>query len=527
MNTPISYDHLPGYATRWKALIFIGLSVIIMSMDNTILNNALPAISADLKANNRDLPWIVDSYLLVFAALMLTMGAVGDRFGRKRTLQAGLILFGLGSLAGALAHTTGALIAARAFLGIGAATIMPATLSLISATFPPQERPQAIAIWAAIFSLGVGIGPPLGGLLVQLYSWNAVFLINIPVILIALTGSVIYLAESKNETAPRPDIPGVILSILGLFALIYAIIEAGALGWGEPIVLLTFAVAFVLLALFAWWENRYPYAMLPISFFKNMSFTGANIVLAFTMFSLFGSMFFISQYLQTVLGFSPLDAGIRVLPAAIPMTIAATYSARVAARVGTKYTVALGIGTATLALLYMAAFYHVDTPYHVVIVGQIMLGTGLGLAVSPATNSIMGSIPVRKSGVGSAMNNTIRQLGGALGVAVLGTIMNANYLISLDSLKEQLPPQSFEAITSSIQQAHRFAAEAGLSTLEAENIVKLANQAFVNGMNRAIFVGAIIMGLTALLTLIVLPANVRPPEEINEPGPENIAAVSA
>lgn len=516
-----SFDHLPGYANRWKGLIFIGLSVTIISMDNTILNNALPAISSDLRASQQDLQWIVDAYILVFAALMLTVGALGDRIGRKKTLLIGLFFFGLGSLAAALATTTGLLIAARAFLGIGAAILMPTTLSIISATFPPHERAQAIAIWAAIFSLGVGIGPPLGGWLVQTYDWNSVFLINIPCVIAIFIGGLVYLVESKDESAPKPDIPGVILSITGLFALIYGIIEAGALGWTDARVVGALAAGGVLLAVFAWWENHTPHAMMPLFLFRNATFTGSNIVLAFVMFSLFGSTFFISQYLQTVLGFTPWDAGLRVLPSAIPMTISATLSARVAARIGTKYTVGLGIGLGTLAIAYMAATYRVGTPYEIIMIGQILLGTGLGTAVSPATTAIMSAVPVQKAGIGSAMNTTTRQIGGALGIALLGTVMNSVYIAQVTPLETSLPQLTAEQsaqISSSIQAAHVLALE--LPEAVGQQIVDASNLAFVNGMTTAMIVGTVMMTLTTLLALAIIPRRVTQLEDL-APAPED------
>lgn len=519
-----------AYRRRWFGLVFIGLSLIVISLDNTVLNVAIPSISRTLGATASELQWIIDAYVLVFAALLLTMGAVGDRWGRKRALQAGLVLFGIGSIGAAVASSTSILIAMRAFLGIGGALIMPATLSIISATFPPKERPQAIAIWAAVFSLGVGIGPVVGGWLTQNFDWHAVFLINIPVVIVALIGGAVLLGESKDSSAPKPDIPGVLLSITGLFALIYAIIEAGVVGWTEPNVLIAFALAAFLLGIFAWWENRAPNAMLPMSFFRNMSFTGANTALALLTFSLFGSTFFMSQYFQTVQRAGAFEGGLRVLPMAITLTFVATQSARVAARLGTKRTVALGIFTAALGLFYLSRVIHVDTPYVVVMIGQIILGTGMGLAVSPATNSIMGSVPVDKAGVGSAMNDTTRQLGGALGIAVLGTLMYNVYIAGIDGLHTQLPTlpaEAHAAIASSIQGAHIVAA--ALPAEVASVITSTADQAFVSGMNTAMLIGSIIMVLATLLVLMVLPNQVRRSPEVPAPvrATGEAAAVSA
>jgi EmrB/QacA subfamily drug resistance transporter len=500
----------PGYATRWRGLVFLGISLIVISLDNTILNVALPSISRSLSATASDLQWIVDAYVLVFAALLLTTGSIGDRWGRKKALQLGLVWFGLGSLAAALSTSTLMLIASRAFLGVGGALIMPATLSIISGTFPPNERPQAIAIWASVFALGVGIGPVIGGWLVERFAWSSVFFVNLPVIAIALIGGARYLADSKDEHAPSPDIPGVILSIIGLFALVYGIIEAGVLGWTHEDVIIAFVVAFIFLGAFALWESRAKNAMLPMEFFRNMSFTGANTALALVSFSLFGSVFFLSQYFQTVQNAPGFEAGLRVLPMAITLTIVASQSARVCLIYGIKRTVAFGIGLAAVALLFMALVYKVDTPYWVIAIGQVLLALGLGTATSPATSSVMGSVPVRKAGIGSAMNDTTRQLGGAFGIALLGTVMNNAYTHGVQSLQTLgLPAQTMAAIGKSIQAAHVIAADPQTPAAVRDTIITTTNQAFVDGMTAAMLVGATVMGLACVVVLLILPDQVR------------------
>jgi EmrB/QacA subfamily drug resistance transporter len=499
---------LPGYATRWRALIFICISLMVVSLDNTILNVALPSISRTLGASASELQWIVDAYVLVFAALLLTVGGLGDRYGRKKMLQFGLVMFGIGSLGAGLSSTTSVLIATRAFLGIAGAAILPSTLSIISATFPANERPRAIALWAAVFGLGVGVGPLIGGALLERFEWNSVFFVNLPIIVIALIGGARTIADSKDEHAPRTDIPGVVLSITGLFSLVYGIIEAGQKGWTEQSVLIAFGIALVLLVLFGWWEARNPDAMLPMRFFTNMSFTGANTALAFVNFSLFGGVFFLSQYLQTILGYSTFDAGLRTLPLALVLALVASRSALVTARLGTKYTVALGIALAGAGLLFMSTEYGLDTPYITIAIGQVILAVGMGLAVSPATNSIMASVPIRKAGIGSAMNDTTRQLGGALGVAILGTFANSTYLAGLSNLKTQiplLPDVAVNAIKGSIQAAH-FVANDPRAALIKTQLLKITDTAFVDGMTHALFVGSIVMFAGALFALVFLPA---------------------
>ncbi len=519
-NDATNYESLSGYKNRWLGLLFICISLLVISLDNTVLNTAIPSISRDLEASTSEIQWIIDAYSLSFAALLLTMGALGDRYGRKPALQIGLFLFGIGSLAAALSNSTEMLIGSRAFLGIAAAIIMPATLSIISATFPPKERSQAIALWAAVFGLGVGLGPTIGGWLLEHYSWHSVFYINLPVIALALIGGQLMIANSKDESAPKIDIPGVVLSIPGLFALVYGIIEAGQKSWTDSTVLISFGVAGVLLGIFAIWESRYEHAMLPLYFFKNMSFTGANTALALVIFSLFGSLFFMSQYMQTVLGFTALEAGIRLIPLSFALAIAAAMSARIATKLGTKYTVALGILIGAGGMFYMSQMLDVDTSYGTILIGQLILASGLGIAMSPATNSVMGSVPVSKAGIGSAMNDTTRELGGALGVAIFGTLMNGVYLNGVEKLKAVLPSQvfgpSYDVVSSSIQGAHGVASNPQMPSDLSSTIINTANRAFVDGMTESMLIGSGILVLTSLLVVILLPSVVRRSEDIEE-----------
>lgn len=511
-----------GPRNRWAGLFFICVSLIVISLDNTVLNVALPSISRDLGATASELQWIVDAYILVFAALLLTMGSLGDRLGRKRALQAGVVLFGVFSLMAALSTSTDMLIIARALLGIGGATIMPATLSLITAMFrDPSERAQAIAIWAAVFGLGTGIGPLVGGYLIEGFSWSAVFLINIPVVTVALIGGQFFLPESRDEHAPPPDIPGVLLSITGLFALVYAIIEAGVDGWGATNVLAAFGAAAVLLVLFAWWENRAANAMLPLYLFRNPSFSGANIAMTLMMFGMFGSLFFLSQFFQSVQGYGAIETGWRLLPMSLVIMVAAGSSARVAERVGTKVAVGVGFLIAAFGMLLLSQVSTPDAAYLAVLGGLVILAAGMGLAMSPATNSIMGSVPMSKAGVGSAMNDTTRMVGGALGVAVLGTVMNDVYLSDIQVLSGQVPPQAYEAVSSSIQGAHAVAAQIGGPL--ANQLAAVANDAFVNGMTGAMLIAAAVMAAAAVFTFLVLPAEVRCIEEecADEPDAEH------
>ena len=341
---------------RWWILAVLSMSLLVLGLDNTILNVALPTIERDLDASSGQLQWIVDSYLLVFAGLLLTMGSLGDRFGRRRALATGLLVFGAGSAASALASGAEALIASRGLMGVGGALMMPATLSILTNVFPPQERAKAIGIWAAVSGLGVAIGPTAGGLLLEHFDWGAVFLVNLPVVALALLAGRALIPESRDPDAPRLDVPGAVLSVAGLTALVYGIIDAPATGWTAAPTLAVFGAAAVLLVAFVWWELRSSHPMLDVRLFADRRFSAASGALTFAFFSLFGSIFFLTQHLQGVLGFSALEAGVRLLPVAGGLIIAAPASARLTERFGARMTVTAGMTgvAAGLSLMLLA-----------------------------------------------------------------------------------------------------------------------------------------------------------------------------
>ena len=403
----------------------------------------------------------------------------------------------------------------RAMMGIGAATILPATLSILTATFrEPKERAQAIAIWSAVFALGIGIGPLVGGYLLNHFHWSSVFYINLPIIVIGLIGSGIFITNSKTENPRKTDVLGAVLSIGGIVALVYAIIQAGQDGWGANQVIYAFIAAAVLLGAFVYWEMRYKDAMLPLHFFKNMSFTGANVALTLVSFGLMGSFFFLGQFLYSVQGYSPFDSGLRLLPMAGVIFVAAAASARIAQFLGTKITVALGILISAIGFYYFEQVAAPDISYALFVIPMCITALGIGITMSPATNSVMGAIPVNQSGVGSALNSTTRQIGGALGVAVLGTILNSTYISNIDAVKwpVPLPAQALAGIRNSIQGAHMVAQSLPSSQL-TKMIVAQSNQAFTTGSQRALFVSAIIMAVSAVLALFIVPTHVQPPEK--------------
>jgi EmrB/QacA subfamily drug resistance transporter len=486
---------------RWATLGVLSLSLVVIGLDNTILNVALPTLVRELGATQSQLQWMVDAYILVFAGLLLTMGALGDRYGRKLALTVGLVIFGVSSVAAAYADSANALIASRAVMGVGGALIMPSTLSIITNVFSGPERGRAIAAWAAVAGLGIILGPVLGGWLLENYWWGSVFLINVFVVAVAIALGYFLVPESKDPAATPLDPVGAGLSIVGLVALVYAIIEAPTKGWTDPIVLAAFGVAAVLTVAFLWWESRVEHPMLQLGFFENPRFSAASVAITLVFFAMFGTVFLNTQYLQFVLGYTPLEAGFRVMPVAT-MIVAAPLSARFAERFGTKKVVTTGLVIVSIAMSILATIT-VDTGYGRVALALAVLGLGMGTAMAPATESIMGSLPLAKAGVGSAMNDTTRQIGGALGVAILGSILASSYGSAMAPVVANLPPEAAEIAADSVGGAMAVASQAGAAGV---TLAEAASAAFIGGMESAVWVAAAVALLGALVTFVWLPA---------------------
>ena len=492
---------------RWRIHAALSVALLTISVDNTILNVALPTIERDLGATTGELQWIVDSYILVFAGLLLTMGSLGDRFGRKRALLAGLALFGTSSVAAALATSPELLTAARASMGIGGALIMPATLSILMNVFPREEHGKAIGIWAGVFGLGLAIGPTGGGLLLEHFDWGAVFLVNVPLVLAALAAGARLIPESRDPSAPRLDLVGAGLSVAGLSALVYAIIDAPAAGWTAGSTLAAFGVAAVALGAFAVWELRSEHPMLDLRLFGDARFAAASGTLTLAMFSLFGSIFFLTQHMQGVLGFDALEAGVRLLPVAGGLIVAAPLSSLVSAKLGTRLTVALGM-TGIAAGLAAMLLAQADNGYGPVALSQVVLALGMGTVMGPATESVMSALPVTKSGVGSAVNDTVRMVGGALGVAVLGSVLSSGYRDGM----QDAPAAAQDSLGAALA--------AGDPALAQQAV-----DAFVSGMHTTAIVAAAVALTGAVLAAAYLPRRLRPIEEpVAVPAREPVAA---
>ena len=505
---------------RWITLGVLCLSLLIIVMDNTILNVAIPSLIRDLDASNSEIQWIVDSYVLVFAGLLLTTGSLSDRFGRKGALQLGIVLFALGSVASAMSQTATQLIFTRAFMGIGGALIMPATLSILINVFrDPRERGRAIATWAGFSGLAVAVGPITGGLLLEHFSWQSVFWINIPIGLAALVLGIRYVPTSRDERARRLDPVGAVLSIVGLASLLFGIIEGPAKGWTHGLVVGGFVVAALSIVGFVLWELHTEHPMLEMSVFTNPRFTAASLTITLVFFALFGSLFLMTQYWQLVHGYSPLEAGVRLLPHAATMMIVAPLSARVVERAGTKRVVVGGLTLITAGLLLLSTI-EPDTPYVVAISYFVVMASGMGMTMAPATESVMGALPREQAGVGSAINDTTRQVGGALGVAIIGSIVSSVYAGEIADVADGLGLDAADtaAAESSLGGAQRVAESLGGT---ASALFDGANQAFVDALSVGLRISALIIIGAAVIAWRYLPAragdHLPAPEPVGEP----------
>ncbi len=436
------------YERRWWTLGVLCMSLVMIVVANSSLNVALPTLIKDLHASSSALQWVVDAYSLVFAGLLLTAGSLGDRYGRRLALNTGLIIFGGASGLAAFAGSSTQLIAARAVMGLGAALVMPATLSVLAHVFPPNERPRAIAIWTGFAGVGAAAGGVTSGWLLQHFWWGSIFLTNVGVVAIAVIAGIFLVPSSRDEGKPALDPLGALLSIAGLGTLIYAIIEAPNRGWLSAPTFATFVTAAVILTAFARWELRTSRPMLDLRFFRNPRFTAATSTITLIFFVMFGTFFVLTQYLQSVLGYSPLQAGVRVLPWAGAYMISAPLSARLVERWGQRRVVSAGLAVVATGLAILSRST-IHGNYALLALALVVTAGGMGMTTAPSTGAIMISLPLDKAGVGSAVNDTTRELGGALGVAVFGSVLASRYRAGITSHLAGLP-QSAHTATSSL-----------------------------------------------------------------------------
>jgi EmrB/QacA subfamily drug resistance transporter len=513
---------------RWAILGVLILALFGVSLDNTVLTIALPTLSADLHASASQLQWMVDAYVLVFAGLLLVAGALSDRYGRRRALVSGLVLFGVGSAVAPVVTNAEQLIALRAFMGLGAALTMPATLSILADVFPADERPKAIAAWSAVSGLGIVVGPILGGWLLEHFPWAAVFVVNVPFVVVGIVATLAIVPESRSPERAPLDPVGALLSVGGLVALVYGIIEVPSRGWADPLILGSLGAAIVLLVSFAAWERRLEQPMLDVRLFRDRRFSAASLSVTLTFFSLMGVLFLLTQYLQGVLGLTALETGIRFIPIAVGVIVASPVAATLTARIGTRYVTALGLLVVAAGLGFLATLGVTSSDLHVAGV-LFVVAVGMGLAMTPATDAIMSALPEGQFGVGSAVNDTTREIGGALGVAVLGSLFAGTYVGHLAGAVAGLPADAAGAVQESIAGAAAVAQLVGGDAGAA--ILAAARQAFVDGMVSTAVLGAGFAVAGAVIALRFLPDRVASPAADllaeREPAGDTTAALGA
>jgi DHA2 family multidrug resistance protein-like MFS transporter len=470
---------------RWVILGVMVLCLLIVVLDNSVLNVALKVLADPKKglgASQSDLEWSINSYTLVFAGMLLSWGVLGDRVGRKRVLLIGFTFFGLASLASAYSHSPGELIGARALMGLGAAAVMPATLAIISNVFDPKERAKAIGIWAGAVGAGIAIGPIVGGTLLGHFWWGSVFLINVPIVVVGAVLIWMLVPESRNPNPGRHDPVGVVLEVVGLVLVIYSIIKAGDAGSVRPFeVWGTFVAGAVILVGFVWFERRSDHPTLDISLFKDPRFSAAVGSIGLVFFALLGTLFFMVFYLQSVRGYTPLQSGVRLLPFAIAQILSAPRSAKLVRRFGAKAVCTTGLLLVTASFAgYLTLGQHTSIW---VLEGLFLIqGVGMGNIMPPATESIMSSVPREKAGAGSAINNVSRQVGGALGIAVLGSILAASYRSGIDPTLKKLP------ITAAVRGQMEKSVEATQAVVgkvgsSLQSAIPAGNSAFIHAMH--------------------------------------------
>jgi EmrB/QacA subfamily drug resistance transporter len=499
---------------RWAALGVLCVTLLLVSLDNTILNVALPSIVKSLHATSSQLQWIVDAYAVALAGLLLSLGALGDRVGRKWVFLVGLAVFAAGSAFSAWSGDVARLTAGRFVMGVGAAALMPCTLSILTNIFKAeQERGRAIGIWSATAGLGVAIGPILGGFLLNHFWWGSVFLINVPIAVAGAVAATVLVPNSRSDKPKRPDPAGAILSIVGLGLLLWAIIGAPSRGWGSTSIVGALAASGSLIASFIVWESRRADPMLPVAFFKNRRYSAAIASLALVLFALLGLFFLMTQYLQLVLGFSPFRAGLAIGPVALVLFASAPFSAVLARKVGTKFVVVPGLVLIAVGLGFLSRTT-VGSGYGWCLPFFLVIGCGVGLSLAPSTDSVMGSVPKQEAGVGSATSDTSLQVGGALGVAVLGTALNLRYQHEMSVLLRHFPvPVPIKdailgSLGGALAVAERVPGPAGTALAEA------AKRSFVSGMDLGLLIASIVVALAACVVLVALPQRGSPPDAL-------------
>ncbi|MFF7046237.1 DHA2 family efflux MFS transporter permease subunit [Streptomyces massasporeus] len=550
MNEPTERMDRP-YARRWWALLVLCLSLLIIVMANTALTVAAPDMTADLGLNSADLQWVIDGYTVPYAALMLLLGAIGDKYSRRGALVLGLVVFAGGSVFGYAADSSTTVIAARAVMGAGAAMIMPATLSLLASTFPRAERAKAITLWTATAGLAIAAGPLVAGALLADHGWSSTFLINVPIAILAILGALVLVPPSKAADRGRIDYGGGLLSVVWIAALVYMIIEGPHFGWGVKAVTAA-VVAGAALVAFVLWELRHPRPLLDVRRFTDRGFAGSNLAVALFFLAVFGAFYYLTQHLQFVLGYDALDTGLRMLPLAGAVFVGAALTGFLTPRVGMKWTVTAGMvgGTAALALLTQV---DAGSSYGDFVAPLVVLGLSIGLALSPCTDAIMGAFPESELGVGGAVNDTSLELGGSLGIAILGSLLATSYSghLSDATAGSKLPASTLSTAQDSVgagyavaqgigdkarqlaeqaahtgdpQQAERLRAQAEQLGGGARQMADAVGSSFSDAVAHTSLIGAVILGIGTVVVALLLPGKEK---TLKEPAEENKELESA
>lgn len=529
-----------GHPKRWAILSVLVVSLLVVVLDNTILNIALPTIQRDLEASQSELVWAVDSYVLVFAALLFTWGVLGDRIGRKKVLIIGLVIFTSASALAAFSTSPGMLIGTRALMGIGGAAVLPTTLAIITVVFPPHERGKAIGMWAGAVGAAVALGPVLGGILLQHpqwfswvlgNDWGSVFLINVPIVIVGLIAIVRVVPETRNPHPRALDIPGLVISITGLGLLIYGIIHASETrDWLAPSVLIPSIAGVVIIALFLWIEKRSDHASFDVSLFRNRGYAISLSAVTLAFFAMSGVTFVLPFYLQVVRGFDTLTAGLSFVPFAIGQIIAAPRSAALVNKIGYRAVMSIGLGLVVIALVGLTQI-ELDTPMWIVLVIFFLFGLGMGNVIAPASTVMQNVLPLARAGAGSAVQNTVRQVGGALGVAVIGTILATRYAANIEPFLGRLPaeiPEQAKSVASDsiIATAGVLdqAAASGVPISTVETLRAGAFEAFLSATHVTTWISVSVVIIALFLVLFGLPkisapSRVVPNEQIPELDP--------
>ena len=507
-----------GDNAREKVIVLLTMcfALAMAMLDNTVVNVALPRISEDLGAGVSGLQWIVDGYVLAFASLLLTGGILGDKYGRKRIFLIGLATFTVFSLACGLSQNTGQLVAFRFLQGIGGALLMPGTLSIITVTFPPHERAKAIGLWAGMSGLALALGPTVGGLMVEHLGWASVFFLNVPVGIVALLVATRTVRESKSDEARYLDIPGLALGTATLFTATYGLIEANQLGWSDPLIVGSLVSAAVLLVAFVTWEHRNEHAMMPLRFYRIPAFSAGNTVAFSISLGMFATFFFMSLYMQGIHGYSPFQAGYRFLPMTGMIIVTAPLAGRYAQKHGSRAPMTYGLLLAGGGLLVLGSTLQVDSSYWLLLPVFVAMGHGMGATMAPMTAAVMNAVGHQRAGLGSAMTNTSREVGGVLGIALLGTILTTKLKGSLGPALASLglSPQAQASIGSAA--GHGFLDPSllrGLTPAQALGVQSAYAESFMGGFHTALTFAAVVLLAAAVVANRFIPGHDAVPQE--------------